>query len=262
MKRIALVAVSLAAALAFAGCGGLVQVQERAQPTGTVTGVVYDSSGSGLVLAGVRVTVVGSDHFAITDSLGSFSIAAPVGAVTLRFALTGYMFVDQGVTVVEGETVSADDTVVAYSPLGAGQYRMVLTWGSSPYDLDSHLWLPIAEDVYFSQPVASDGSASLDWDDTSSYGPETITISSVKPGTYRYSIHNYSGSPAMGPSSQAVVSVYDSTGLIKTLRIGDAPGSSSSTDEWWDVLTISGGGGSGSSISYNNLMVASQPGAF
>jgi len=260
MKRIAFAAMALAAAFALAACGSL--VRDKVQPTGTVTGIVNDSSGTGLVLAGVRVTIVGGSQVATTDSLGSFSIIAPVGSVTLHFALAGYMFVDQSVTVLEGETVSANDSVVAYPTLAAGQYRMVLTWGALPYDLDSHLWLPISEDVYFGHQVASDGSANLDWDDTSSYGPETVTISTVKPGTYSYSIHNYSGSPAMGPSSQAVVGVYDSTGLIKTVRLADAPGSAGSADLWWDVLTISGSGGSGSLITYNNQLVGSQPGAF
>jgi len=57
-----------------------------------------------------------------------------------------------------------------------------------------------------------------------SYGPETITIYRFFPGTLRYKIHDYSnrnttGSHNMSDSSQAVVRVYTSAGLIREDRI-------------------------------------------
>lgn len=68
--------------------------------------------------------------------------------------------------------------------------QIVLEWGEYPSDLDSHL---ISEEghVYFSNKIA--GKGDLDVDDTTSYGPETITIREPDPDkVYHYFVHNYS----------------------------------------------------------------------
>jgi hypothetical protein len=210
------------------------------EATGTVIGTVYDSTTGGTGLAGVSVTVLGTSHSTTTDVGGEFELQAPAGLVTLRCQKSGYTITDVDVEVVQGSDSATNVDIVAYRPLGAGEYRFVLTWGAQPDDLDSHLFLPIDEDVYFGNPIASDGSAYLDWDDTDSYGPETITIETVGSGTYTYYIENYSEDPDMGPTSAAVVRVYGSTGLIKTLSINDAPGASTSSDLYWEVFTFDG----------------------
>ncbi|MBA4382487.1 MAG: hypothetical protein C0406_07975, partial [Sideroxydans sp.] len=54
--------------------------------------------------------------------------------------------------------------------------RIVLNWGELPSDLDSHLIFP-SNHIYFNSKTGSTSSdAKLDVDDTTSYGPETITI--------------------------------------------------------------------------------------
>jgi hypothetical protein len=226
-----LVLCSLAALLAaLGGCSLFL-------PTGTVTGTVIDSTSSS-PLEGVRVTVLHSLYSTTTDSLGWFEIKAPEGSATLHFEKDGYSFVDIVVEVTRNVTVVALEDIVAYPPLTTGQYRFVLSWGASPIDIDSYLFMPGGTDwVYFGNQVALDSSANLDWDDTSSYGPETISITAVNPGTYTYSINNYSGEAALG-TSEAIVKVYDSTGLIKTLNISDASGSDS--EPWWKVFTFDG----------------------
>lgn len=230
----ALVLCSLAALLlALGGCSLFL-------PTGTVTGTVVDStSGSGI--EGVRVTVLRSLYSTTTDSSGDFEISAPEGTATLHFEKSGYAFADIIVEVTRDITIVASETIVAYPPLTAGQYRAVLTWGETPYDIDSHLFMPLSgggtDEVYYGHQLAIDSSANLDWDDTYSYGPETVSITSVNPGTYTYSIYNYSGSPALGTSG-AVVKVYDSTGLVQTIEISGASGSDS--ELWWKVFTFNG----------------------
>lgn len=252
MKRVWFAALALMLAFALTACD---PQGSGGGTAGTVTGTVYDSTALGIALAGVSVSIVGSSYAATSDAYGAFSITAPEGTVTVHFQKTGYTFVDIVVAVVAGETASASDGIVAYRPLAAGQFRFILTWGAQPADLDSHLLLPDgAEDIYFGHEIAVDRSANLDWDDTSSYGPETITITSPKTGTYIYSIDNYSGSPDMGANSAAVVRVYDSTGLIKTLHITDAPGAAASVDHWWYVCTMNGG-----AFTWVNQMSASQP---
>ena len=72
---------------------------------------------------------------------------------------------------------------------------MKLTWGAAPYDLDSHLYTPSGAHVYFSSKgrLLADPFANLDVDDTSSFGPEVITLTRLMVGTYKYHVHNYSG---------------------------------------------------------------------
>ncbi len=73
--------------------------------------------------------------------------------------------------------------------------RVVLTWGSTPSDLDSHMQVDLvngqSDHIYFGY-MESQLGVSLDVDDTSSYGPETITVSSVAEGVYRYYVFNFS----------------------------------------------------------------------
>ncbi len=141
-------------------------------------------------------------------------------------------------------------TVVATPPPAVGSFRVVLTWGESPSDLDSHLTGPISgEDrfhVYYSDD-AYEGH-NLDVDDTSSFGPETITIvpAGVN-GMYRYSVHNYSvpgtGGGESLAASGAEVRLYDANGLIRAYAVPPATGANGGLDaDTWRVfeLTING----------------------
>ena len=96
--------------------------------------------------------------------------------------------------------------------------RVVLNWGSSPEDLDSHIVYP-GNHIYFDQKTGQ--AANLDVDDTNSYGPETITVNEKIHGErYVYAVHNYSDQEqarSVGLSnSQIKVMVYVGETLIKT----------------------------------------------
>lgn len=97
--------------------------------------------------------------------------------------------------------------------------RIVLAWGATPNDLDSHLYFP-GNHVYFSDKSRS--SSQLDVDDTNGYGPETITIVKKKAGQkYLYAVHNYTDGDAKGNSSLSVrsrakVFVYIGSTLVRT----------------------------------------------
>ncbi len=132
----------------------------------------------------------------------------------------------------------------------------VLTWGASPTDLDSHLWLPTATPfhVYFgnrgSQTVFP--FASLDRDDITSYGPETTGILRYYAGTYKYAVYQYSSSGTLSTSG-AQVKVYRNGALIQTYNV---PGG---TGRWWYVLDVNGSTGG---ITPRNYLMSSQPGAY
>lgn len=99
--------------------------------------------------------------------------------------------------------------------------RIVLNWGATPRDLDSHL-LFLNDHVYFMQKNGTD--ALLDVDQTNSYGPETITINRKHDGVrYVYAVHNYSN--RYDPNSDqlsksgAKVFVYVGQTLIRTYYV-------------------------------------------
>jgi len=98
--------------------------------------------------------------------------------------------------------------------------RAVLTWGRNPSDLDSHLSYK-NNHIYYNSKIGT--KAHLDVDDTTSYGPETITIVKKKEGQkYVYAVHDYShktnpSSKSLG-NSGATVRVYIGQTLVRTYK--------------------------------------------
>jgi hypothetical protein len=130
--------------------------------------------------------------------------------------------------------------------IGEGDFRVTLSWGENPRDLDSHLTGPNVANsddrfhVYYGS--RSDGDvAELDVDDTSSYGPETITVTSeegtdaLREGLYRYSVHHYSGSETIS-SSNAVVNVTLPDGSVRTFT---PPSNAIASKDVWTVFELS-----------------------
>ncbi len=99
--------------------------------------------------------------------------------------------------------------------------RIVLNWGATPQDLDSHIAYP-NNYIYFKNMKGTD--ALLDVDDTTSYGPETITIERKHDGErYVYAVYNYSEKYSPNSTSlsasQAKVFVYIGQTLIRTYYV-------------------------------------------
>ena len=119
----------------------------------------------------------------------------------------------------------------------ASGMRIVLTWGSSPSDLDSHFYAnteSVTYHVYFADKNHAD--ANLDVDDTSSYGPETVTVEEFEDGVYRYYVHDYtnrlsSNNTALA-NSGACVKVYLDSSNVPTYTFY-VPGG---TGTYWHVF--------------------------
>jgi hypothetical protein len=186
----------------------------------------------------------------VTDAYGQYNTTkAVVGTYTLMVEASNFftLYIDDFV-VASGLTNSLPPLTLVQT-LSNSLLRIVLTWGLTPYDLDSHLTGPVAGTaprfhVYFSNSTYNPTSAVtpiiiLDTDDTSSYGPETTTINSWQAGTYRYSVFNYSNETATGAaeilSSPALVKVYGPTGLLKSYSPPAVPANGGNT---WVVFEI------------------------
>jgi hypothetical protein len=190
-------------------------------------------------IGGAIVTLPSTGQTITADSNGQFLFSGlPAGSVQVTASAPGFAPSTQTGAVPAGGTGTI---VLALSPtLAPGQYRIVLTWGASPSDLDSHLWVPTTPsptEVYFGNlgSLTSPPFAQLDQDDTTGFGPETITIAQVLPGQYTYAVHNFSGAPPI-TTSAAQVTVFDSNGQLASFNVP-----TTGTGTWWTVFTFNNG---------------------
>lgn len=160
------------------------------------------------------------DGFEIrTDSSGRYTISnIPVGYYTVEASLDGYVTGYSNIIVLsDGAKNDFDFTITPI--LSDDEIRIVLTWGSTPSDLDSHLIGKTPSNssfnVYYGDKIYNfNGTemANLDVDDTTSYGPETITILKNIHGIYTYAVHDFSNRGSSGSTalsfSNAVVRVF------------------------------------------------------
>lgn len=116
-----------------------------------------------------------------------------------------------------------DGMSYALSPVmkGLDSMRIVLSWGATPSDLDSHIAYP-GNHIFFDHKEGRDGN--LDVDDTDSYGPETITLTKRDGGqNYVYAVHDYTDQDQPESlqlsNSQAKVFVYVGESLVRTYYI-------------------------------------------
>lgn len=208
---------------------------------------------SGETLEGVTIELFdgyyltdGNASYTVTsDENGTFDLTVATGYYTAKLTKDGYIVSDSIAFSVFGENYKKDFTL---SPtVDANQLRIVLTWGQDPADLDSHLSKMDGDDlkyhIYFAQKqplpseLSADENASLDVDDVTSYGPETITVTNLDDTlTYKYYVHHYSGSGSIATTSQATVTVYTSENIY-TFR---AP-QGSSTATVWKVFEVNNG---------------------
>lgn len=164
-------------------------------------------------------TVTSGGQTATTNAQGVATLSnLPQGAASFSATATGYTAATQTALL----SCTAPGTVtMALSPaqgtdggLTSGQFRVILTWGQNPSDLDSHMTGPSTSTsrwhVYYAAKTAGD-MCGLDVDDTSSFGPETVTCprtnttgTTLRDGVYRYSVHHFSGSSNIGASGASV----------------------------------------------------------
>lgn len=83
------------------------------------------------------------------------------------------------------------------------------------------------------------GGSSLDLDDVDGFGPETITITSFRPGVYRYSVHDYTnlGSTQSTALSSSGAQVVVFRGNAEIARFTAPTGR---TGNLWTVFEIDG----------------------
>ena len=174
-----------------------------------------------------------------TDENGTYSInSLPVGYYTMEISADGYItqYSDILVGTRDNETISLS------SVMSEEKIRIVLTWNEDPSDLDSHLVGTLSNEetfeVYYGHKHQEDDGVeicNLDVDDTTSFGPETITIQPNNKPMY-YFIHRYAGNGTVS-SSGAQIKVYQGSNLLSVYNVPTDAGN----DDYWNVFAIKNG---------------------
>lgn len=193
----------------------------------------------------VRSGSVSNGNQVRTGSNGEYEIELVPGIYTVEVESDGYTGEYFEVEVGEGET-SVDEDFVLVPVLAEGTIKIVLEWGATPSDLDSHLDGTTSDGQrlsidYTYKSFIRNGTeyANLDLDDTSSYGPETVTVFDIN-GDYTYSVEDFTNegnlSSTVLANSGATVKVYVS-GQSDPMYFRVPQG----TGTVWEVFSIKGG---------------------
>lgn len=220
-------------------------IDETGTATGTITNALNGSGLSGVTLQ-VRNGWNNSSEGSViktvrTDSNGRYSVSLPLGNYTLCASKDGYVSTVINIIVQSGTSSEKNGSM---TPVASGDsFRIVLTWGNNPSDLDSHVVGTLSNGnnfhVYYADKYVYDRNneiCNLDVDDTTSYGPETITLNTTTNKPYYYYVHRYNGNGYIS-TSDAQVKVYQGDRLVASFN---APTDQGYAD-YWNVFAVKSG---------------------
>ncbi|MFH1422137.1 MAG: carboxypeptidase regulatory-like domain-containing protein [Planctomycetota bacterium] len=231
----------------------VLQIDTSHSGTGDVSGKIInalDGTGvNGLTInlrEGINVRSGSVIATTTSGSNGYYSFAnLNAGHYTAEVSGDGYVTTYFTILCIGGTTITDQDASI--SPIiPEGETRIVLTWGATPSDLDSHLTCPVSGSIerfhiYYANKGSIDTSpyVALDLDDITSYGPETTTIYQQIDGIYRFSIHDYSNKYSASSyalsNSGAQIRVYRGENLIANFSVPSNQGGT-----LWTVFEMSG----------------------
>ena len=174
--------------------------------------------------------------------LTSIILGLPCGNYTLTASKNGYIRTNFNIVVLPGETDAypAQNATMSPALTENDTWRIVLTWGENPNDLDSHMVGTLSSGesfhVYYGHKSQMDGDTevcNLDIDDTTSYGPETITLNATTDQPYYYYIYRYAGSGTVATSG-AQIKVYHGADSVRTFNVPTGLGDG----DYWNVFAI------------------------
>ncbi|MBE6783378.1 MAG: zinc-ribbon domain-containing protein [Ruminococcaceae bacterium] len=173
-----------------------------------------------------------------TDDDGYYSIELPLGNYSVVASKNSFTNSSFNIVVQVGETENQNGVI---SPEVVGNsYLITLTWGDSPSDLDSHTEgetsVGTGFHVYYSDKSAYEDDIPvclLDVDDTSSYGPEHITLNTVSDQPYYYYVHRYSSSGSLA-ESEAKVTIEQGGVLLAEFHVPTNLGEG----RYWNIFAI------------------------
>ncbi|MCC8168403.1 MAG: carboxypeptidase regulatory-like domain-containing protein [Clostridiales bacterium] len=209
-----------------------------------MSGYVTDAAtGSGIYGATLKFTQNGSEVETLTTAGdGYYELDLPQGDYQVEVSLSGYITETFDFTIGKYDNYFYQNMTIS-PEMAEGVIRIVLEWGASPRDLDSHTEGTFSNGSAFyvdftNRSMGTNGTnyyATLDVDDTSGNGMETTTIYDVS-AEFEFYIVNYSGE-SLTDWSGVTVKVYMGDGLVDTFT---GPSHDSGIMQW-NVFTYSGG---------------------
>jgi hypothetical protein len=196
---------------------GVVLVSSRADPRYTLSNPVFQE---------LRLPYDGSSAFKLPPNL-------PDAVITVTPDIPGYSNkVSEKLVLFGGASgIEPGERQMNLSPsdLQGSEWRVVLSWGAEPKDLDLYCKTNFYPNlIYFSakneggSKDSQKGLIELDKDVRYGNGPETITFTPMADKAYRFFVHNYSGSCSPGVplwDSEAKIVVYQGNGNSWTYNI-------------------------------------------
>ena len=229
--------------------------------SGTITDAVNGSKVSGLTLKIYKGLYVGVNEPAsgllgtmTTDASGYYRTDALAAGEYTIFIIDNrpglpsearYLKTSFAVKIL-GDQIIANQNASVSRTLNQGQIRIVLKWGSSPRDLDSHLYIKTqggtqVGHTWYNQlnaSVSGNRVAALDWDCRVGLGPETTTIYEPDNYIYTFLVHDYSNG-SLGSSntnlstSGAMVYIYSGNSAVP-MEVFSVPSGKGTV---WNVFT-------------------------
>jgi hypothetical protein len=213
---------------------------------GTVTGTIRNAANADPIV-GATISVAGTNLSTISGAGGTYTLSnVPAGAQTLNASANGFIATQLSVNVADNQTVTQN---ISLSPtLQQGEIRITLNWTKDgvgrPDDLDAHLIGPNPDGSCFHVYYIDRGSlssapfAQLEVDNINVSGrppTETIRISRLSPGIYRFYVHNYGAEEPDGLSrSRATAQIFGSSGQMGNFTVPAGAGL------YWTVFEING----------------------
>ena len=228
--------------------------EEEEEEEGAVemSGYVTDAStGTGVYGATMKFMQNGEEIESLTTAGdGYYELKLDVGDYEVEVSLSGYISETFTFTIGQYDTYCYQNMTIS-PEMEEGVIRIVLEWGATPRDLDSHTEGTFSNGTSFSvaytnKQTGTSGTnyyATLDVDDTSGNGVETTTIYDVG-ADFEFYVYNYSGE-AVSDWSNVTVKVYMGDGLVETFTGPDATDLNGTTDTVrilkWNVFSYSNG---------------------
>lgn len=165
-----------------------------------IIGCVKDAEGN--PVSNVDISSQGLDYIGSSDAIsnaeGIFTLPARMNSELLISARSNSVSNTRKV-ITEDTDVDLTNACLILQP---NAVSISLTWQEEPRDLDSHLFGPADLEGTTRFHISYENETEtvdevvieLDVDDTTSFGPEVITIPKFPyPGTYQYYVHHFSG---------------------------------------------------------------------
>jgi hypothetical protein len=176
---------------------------------------------TGLPLPNANIELVGTGQVVQSDANGQFGFSrVALGAFQLNASLDQFIPEQERGVAVSGRN---EPIHIVMSPVVPDdQLRVVLTWGQSPSDLDTHLFTRLDSGINYHifYQNKDEENANLDVDDVSSFGPETLTLRTNEPGRYSYKIYDYTNGRGRDDGtlaeSGAVIKIYQGSNITHT----------------------------------------------